>query len=296
MCRQGEQETAERLGSNPTRDWEAEDWLMVYVMRCGCHILCPPSPFFLFAKWCFEPFTHTGDFFPWSSKGPVLRHANIKVTRCLNGPVLYLVGVVRSEALPYVYPVERRQILQKEQCKRSDIYTSMLTRGWLPVQWTRNQWIVAVMLMQQQLFGLFSQHCLQSHFRLRKLFISSYLQRITIGSPIKLQELAWSDGAYPRPTARMWEMINEGRKSFRKSADRMPPFFITLVFLMLRECERLGYFSRNSLQRSTLIFHCFEYININVCRLNVTLTPLLKHTTRAVFIKACYVLAFNTWV
>lgn len=133
MCRQGEQETAERLGSNPTRDWEAEDWLMVYVMRCGCHILCPPSPFFLFAKWCFEPFTHTGDFFPWSSKGPVLRHANIKVTRCLNGPVLYLVGVVRSEALPYVYPVERRQILQKEQCKRSDIYTSMLTHGWLPV-------------------------------------------------------------------------------------------------------------------------------------------------------------------
>lgn len=41
-------------------------------------------------------------------------------------------------------------------------------------------------------------------------------------------------------------MINDGRKSFRKSAERTPPFFMTLVFLMLREVERLGYFSRNS--------------------------------------------------
>lgn len=49
--------------------------------------------------------------------------------------------------------------------------------------------------------------------------------------------------------ARMWEMIKDGRKSFRKSADRTPPFFITLVFLMLREVDRLGYLSRNSLRR-----------------------------------------------
>jgi len=58
----------------------------------------------------------------------------------------------------------------------------------------------------------------------------------------------------------MWEMINEGRKSFRKSAERMPPFFMTLVFLMLREAERFGCFSRNSLQRNTLIFHCSQEI------------------------------------
>lgn len=56
-------------------------------------------------------------------------------------------------------------------------------------------------------------------------------------------------GAHPRPMASMWEMIKDGRKSFRKSADRTPPFFITLVFLMLSEVDRLGYFSRNSLQR-----------------------------------------------
>lgn len=60
-----------------------------------------------------------------------------------------------------------------------------------------------------------------------------------------------NEAAHPRPTASMWEMIKDGRKSFRKSADRTPPFFITLVFLMLREVERLGYFSRNSLQRAT---------------------------------------------
>lgn len=51
----------------------------------------------------------------------------------------------------------------------------------------------------------------------------------------------------PSPTASMWEMINDGRNSFRKSAERMPPFFMTLVFLMLREVRRLGRFSRNSL-------------------------------------------------
>lgn len=50
----------------------------------------------------------------------------------------------------------------------------------------------------------------------------------------------------PKPTASMWEMINDGRKSFRKSEERKPPFFMTLVFLMLREVERLGCFSRNS--------------------------------------------------
>ncbi len=74
-------------------------------------------------------------------------------------------------------------------------------------------------------------------------------------------------------------MINEGRKSFRKSAERTPPFFMTLVFLMLREVVRFGYFSRNSLQRSTLIFHCFEFIKINECWFNVTLTPPLTQTS-----------------
>lgn len=59
---------------------------------------------------------------------------------------------------------------------------------------------------------------------------------------------------YPRPMATMWEMIKEGRKSLRKSADRMPPSFMTLVFLMLREDDRLGRFSSNSLRRGTLIF------------------------------------------
>lgn len=71
------------------------------------------------------------------------------------------------------------------------------------------------------------------------------------------------NAAHPRPTASMWEMIKDGRKSFRKSADRTPPFFITLVFLMLREVERLGYFSRNSLQRMTWIFHQCGLIEIS---------------------------------
>lgn len=58
-----------------------------------------------------------------------------------------------------------------------------------------------------------------------------------------------SGAAHPRPMASMWETIRDGRKSFRKSAERRPPFFITLVFLMLSEADRLGFFSRSSLQR-----------------------------------------------
>lgn len=70
----------------------------------------------------------------------------------------------------------------------------------------------------------------------------------------------WNEAAHPRPTARMWEMIKDGRKSFRKSADKTPPFFITLVFLMLREVDRLGYLSRNSLRRRAWIFHQCRFI------------------------------------
>lgn len=79
--------------------------------------------------------------------------------------------------------------------------------------------------------------------------------RVVIGVPDILRRLGRvgnllrNGAAHPRPTASMWETIKDGRKSFRKSAERTPPFFITLVFLMLSEVDRLGYFSRNSLQR-----------------------------------------------
>lgn len=78
---------------------------------------------------------------------------------------------------------------------------------------------------------------------------------VVIGVPDILRRLGpvvnllRTGAAHPRPMASMWETIKEGRKSFRKSAERTPPFFITLVFLMLSEVDRLGYFSRNSLQR-----------------------------------------------
>lgn len=47
--------------------------------------------------------------------------------------------------------------------------------------------------------------------------------------------------------ASKWESSREGRKTFKNSAENIPPFFITLVFLMLRVAVRLGCLKRNSL-------------------------------------------------
>lgn len=103
-----------------------------------------------------------------------------------------------------------------------------------------------------------------------------------------------NDVSYPRPIASMWEMIKEGRKSFRKSADRTPPFFMTLVFLMLREVDRLGYFSRNSLQRRALIFHHRKLIKINKSRFNVNLTHLLLQMSYVLFSKSQLEISIKT--
>lgn len=42
-------------------------------------------------------------------------------------------------------------------------------------------------------------------------------------------------------------MSSEGRNTLRNSDEKIPPFFIILVFLILRADERFGCFSRNSL-------------------------------------------------
>lgn len=54
---------------------------------------------------------------------------------------------------------------------------------------------------------------------------------------------------YPRPIARMCEMSKEGMKTLRISAEKMPPFFMTPLFLILRDTERRGCLKWNSLRR-----------------------------------------------
>lgn len=46
---------------------------------------------------------------------------------------------------------------------------------------------------------------------------------------------------YPRPRARMCESSSEGMKTLRNSAEKMPPFFMAPVFLMLSVTERRGW-------------------------------------------------------
>lgn len=46
--------------------------------------------------------------------------------------------------------------------------------------------------------------------------------------------------SYPRPRARMCDSSNEGMKTLRNSAEKMPPFFMAPVFLMLSITERRG--------------------------------------------------------
>lgn len=53
---------------------------------------------------------------------------------------------------------------------------------------------------------------------------------------------------YPRPRARMCEMSKEGIKTLRNSAEKMPPFFMTPLFLILRDTERRGCLKWNSLR------------------------------------------------
>lgn len=52
---------------------------------------------------------------------------------------------------------------------------------------------------------------------------------------------------HPRPSARMCEMSKEGMKTLRNSAEKMPPFFMTPLFLILRDTERRGCLKWNSL-------------------------------------------------
>lgn len=49
--------------------------------------------------------------------------------------------------------------------------------------------------------------------------------------------------------ASRWDSSRDGRKTLRNSAEKIPPFFMTLVFLMLRVGARLGCLKRNSLDR-----------------------------------------------
>lgn len=59
---------------------------------------------------------------------------------------------------------------------------------------------------------------------------------------------SWSH-TYPMPRAKMCEMRREGIKTLRNSAEKMPPFFMTPLFLILRDTERLGCLKWNSLRR-----------------------------------------------
>lgn len=54
--------------------------------------------------------------------------------------------------------------------------------------------------------------------------------------------------AYPSPSARMCEMSKEGMRTLRKSEEKIPPFFMTPLFLMLRDTDRRGCLKWNSLR------------------------------------------------
>lgn len=56
--------------------------------------------------------------------------------------------------------------------------------------------------------------------------------------------------SYPSPRARMCDSSSEGMKTLRNSAEKMPPFFMAPVFLMLSVTERRGWRKWNSLHQS----------------------------------------------
>lgn len=54
--------------------------------------------------------------------------------------------------------------------------------------------------------------------------------------------------AHPSPMASRCESSSDGRKTLRNSAEKTPPFFMTLVFRMLSVAVRFGCRNRNSLR------------------------------------------------
>ena len=64
----------------------------------------------------------------------------------------------------------------------------------------------------------------------------------------KLQSLT---STYPSPKAKTWERKRDGMNTLRNSAEKIPPFFMAPLFLMLKETERLGCLKWNSLGEET---------------------------------------------
>ena len=70
-------------------------------------------------------------------------------------------------------------------------------------------------------------------------------------SPTCAQGQHWprAGGTHPSPMASRWDSSSDGRKTLRNSAEKMPPFFMTLVLRMLSGGVRFGCLkSRNSLR------------------------------------------------
>lgn len=85
-----------------------------------------------------------------------------------------------------------------------------------------------------------------------------------------LQDVTGGTGTYPRPSARMCEMSKEGMNTLRNSAEKMPPSFMTPLFLILRDTERRGCLKWNSLSRrvnemNANMFHNITDEDIKTC-------------------------------
>lgn len=80
---------------------------------------------------------------------------------------------------------------------------------------------------------------------------------------------SWSENyvnTYPSPKAKTWDMNRDGMKTLRNSAEKMPPFFIAPLFLILKDTERLGCLKWNSLKEegeerkiNTIFFGVFSF-------------------------------------
>lgn len=74
-------------------------------------------------------------------------------------------------------------------------------------------------------------------------------------------------------------MRRDGMKILRNSAEKMPPFFMTPLFLILRDTERLGCLKWNSLKRITnqpfnvklLYYPALHFVNHSWCENLLTL-------------------------
>lgn len=129
-----------------------------------------------------------------------------------------------------------------------------------------------------------------------KYFLKSICADHSYNDGIKVLLSGWGvmSVPYPRPRARMCDSSSDGMKTLRNSAEKMPPFFMAPVFLMLSVTERRGWRNWNSLKKVTDTSVTTWLLSIKDLAPNISpLSHLGSRNSYLCLVKVCQILSEN---